>query len=76
LERALQVVASVDPAPDIVFQPVTPIAALDDRLKNLENGARVLPPPPARLAAWWEWSRRKVPVVKIIPQMHPIWGLP
>lgn len=76
LERAFQLAASIEPVPVVVLQPVTPVAELADRLAGKNGPPSVLPPPPARLAAWWEWSRRKLPAVKLIPQMHPIWGMP
>lgn len=76
LERAFSLAAAAEPVPTVVLQPVTPIAELESRLAGREKGAAVSPPPPARLAGWWEWSRRKLPSVKMIPQMHPIWGVP
>jgi organic radical activating enzyme len=76
MERALRLAASVLPAPALILQPVTPVAPLADRLAARAVAARVLPPPPARVAAWWEQARRRLPAVKVIPQMHPLWGVP
>jgi 7-carboxy-7-deazaguanine synthase len=75
LERAFALAAAADPVPPVILQPVTPIAELEGRLAGADKGL-VSPPTPARLAGWWEWSRRKLPLVKIIPQMHPVWGMP
>lgn len=79
LERALRVALSVDPVPVVVLQPVTSIQDLSQRLAGsagAEKKALLSPPSPARLVALWEWARRKLPDVRIVPQMHPIWGLP
>lgn len=76
LERAFQVAASIDPMPPVILQPVTAVAELSARLEKNAGPPTVMPPPPARLAAWMDWARRKLPAVKLIPQMHPIWGLP
>ncbi len=76
VDRALGLAASAATAPLVVLQPATPIAPLDDRLARRDGTARVVPPPPARIAAWWEEARRRLPRVAIIPQMHPLWGMP
>jgi 7-carboxy-7-deazaguanine synthase len=75
LERAFQLALAADPAPAVVLQPATPIADLKERLAGAPHKI-IQPPPPARLVAWWDWARRKLPGVKLIPQMHPIWGVP
>lgn len=76
LARAFQVIASVEPVPAVVLQPVTPLGELAARLDGRADGPLVMPPPSARVVAWWEWARRKLPDVRLSPQMHPIWGVP
>jgi len=77
-EQAVNLLASRDPAPTLVLQPVTPIAALDERLGNrAPNGhPKLTPPSPHHLLDWLEMSRQRLPDVRLIPQMHPLWGLP
>jgi hypothetical protein len=75
MEKTVALAASADPAPLLVLQPVTPAAPLLDRLAG--RAAPVEPgPAPAKIAAWWDAARRRLPAVKIIPQMHPLWGMP
>jgi 7-carboxy-7-deazaguanine synthase len=75
LERAFQIAASIEPVPTVVLQPVTALPDLAARLEK-RAGTLVLPPSPGRVAGWWEWARRKLPDVRLIPQMHPVWGMP
>jgi organic radical activating enzyme len=76
LETAVNLLSQLTPPPTLVLQPVTPIATLGQRQQTAPAPARIAPPPPERLVAWWDWARQRLPVVKLIPQMHPIWGLP
>ena len=73
--RVIQLLAGLDPIPPLVFQPVTAISDLEARLKK-ETGPDGRPPAPHRLVSWWETARQKLPHVKVISQMHPIWGMP
>lgn len=74
--RTLELAASADPAPTLVLQPVTTIEDLVPRLEGKSGAEKIAPPPAARLAAWWEEARRRLPDARLIPQLHPIWGLP
>ena len=80
LERCFRIAEDADPVPAVVLQPVTAVTRLEARIKR-ETGRRsadgpwVLPPPPSRLQILWERFRRRLPDVRIIPQMHPIWGV-
>jgi 7-carboxy-7-deazaguanine synthase len=77
-ETAVNLLLRLTPVPPLVLQPVTAIADLEGRLQEADAVAvvQILPPAPARLVGFWDWARQRVPVVKLIPQMHPIWGLP
>ncbi|MBL0058874.1 MAG: 7-carboxy-7-deazaguanine synthase QueE [Elusimicrobia bacterium] len=78
METAVNLLSRLTPVPPLVLQPVTPIADLDVRFQDPGSAApmQILPPPPARLVGFWDWARQRIPVVKLIPQMHPAWGLP
>lgn len=78
MDTAVNLLARLTPVPPLVLQPVTPIAELEGRLQEAESVAvvQVLPPAPARLVGFWDWARQRLPIVKLIPQMHPVWGLP
>ncbi len=78
MEETVNLLQRLTPTPPLVLQPVTPILDLECRLQDAPSAspAQIAPPPPARIAAWWDWARQKLPVVKLIPQMHPVWGLP
>ncbi len=78
MDTAVNLLARLSPVPPLVLQPVTPIPALEARLQASESTpvGHVLPPAPARLVGFWDWARQRLPVVKLIPQMHPVWGLP
>lgn len=78
IATAVNLLARLTPVPPLVLQPVTPIAELEGRLQNAESSTvgHVGPPAPARLVSFWDWARQRLPVVKLIPQMHPVWGMP
>ena len=77
LEMAVNLLSRLNPVPPLVLQPVTAIADLASRLPDTGAAAvQINPPEPARLAGFWEWARQRIPTVKLIPQMHPIWGVP
>jgi 7-carboxy-7-deazaguanine synthase len=78
IDTAVNLLARLSPVPPLVLQPVTPIPELEGRLQEAESVAvvQVLPPAPAQLVGFWDWARQRLPVVKLIPQMHPVWGLP
>jgi 7-carboxy-7-deazaguanine synthase len=78
IETAVSLLSRLTPVPPLVLQPVTPIADLEGRLQETDAVAtvQILPPAPARLVGFWDWARQRIPVVKLIPQMHPIWGVP
>lgn len=78
LEEAVKLVAAAKPVPVLVLQPVTPVRELEKRLAGLSpNGdAPLVPPPPHRLVTLWEGARQRLPDVRLIPQLHPLWGMP
>lgn len=89
VRRALDMVSSVDPGLCVVLQPVTPIADLEHRLAAAAGGRpvlsgwagksgapRLVPPAPDRLARWWTAAEEKLSDVRVVPQMHPVWGMP
>lgn len=78
IETAVNLLSRLTPVPPLVLQPVTPIADLEGRLQEAESVAavQILPPSPARLVGFWDWARHRIPVVKLTPQMHTIWGMP
>lgn len=77
-ETAVNLLSRLTPPPPLVLQPVTPVADLESRLQEAGTvaAARVVPPAPARLVGFWEWARPRLPLVKLVSQMHPLWGLP
>jgi organic radical activating enzyme len=75
-ERAVRLLAEAQPVPLLVLQPVTPTTELTDRLAGRADGKRLVPPPPHRLLSLWDAARHRLPDVRLIPQMHPVWGLP
>jgi organic radical activating enzyme len=80
LERSFRIAAAADPIPAVVLQPATAIVDLEARILRGKDGLSpdgpwVLPPSPSRLQQMWERFRRRLPDVRIIPQMHPIWGV-
>jgi organic radical activating enzyme len=84
MENVVKLLAASSPVPTLVLQPVTAVELLDVRLNPGErmdtpsatSERNVRPPSPARVMALWEWSRQRLPSVKLIPQMHPMWGVP
>jgi len=78
LETAIHLLSRLTPVPPLILQPVTPIADLQSRQSGGDSVAsvQIVPPAPERLVTWWDWARQKLPTVKIVPQMHPLWGLP
>lgn len=78
IDRTVHLLLSLNPVPPLVLQPVTPISDLAFRVADAQSAApaQILPPPPYRVVTWWDWARQRLPVAKLIPQMHPVWGLP
>jgi 7-carboxy-7-deazaguanine synthase len=74
-EASLRLLAAADPVPALILQPVTAVEDLESRLKGGSAGP-VRPPPPHRIIQWWELARQRLPDVRLVPQMHPVWGLP
>jgi len=89
-QRAVNLLASANPAPPLIIQPATPIEYLADRLgggpgANNEAAAAtagpregkrlVSPPSQERLAAFYDGARQLLKDVRISPQMHPVWGV-
>lgn len=78
LARALDLLAGLDPVPPLILQPVTAIAALESRLRArpAEAAAFVRPPSADRVAVFFKTARARLPRVAVVPQMHPVWGVP
>lgn len=78
IEDTLSLLTRLSPVPPLVLQPVTPISDLSFRLQDAQSTAplQVRPPSPPKMVTWWEWAKQKVPMVKMIPQLHPVWGMP
>jgi 7-carboxy-7-deazaguanine synthase len=77
-ERAVALVSAQNPVPPVILQPVTPVEELARRLNGDTNGqnARLIPPPPNQMVKWWDWALHRLPDVRLIPQLHPMWGVP
>jgi len=63
LRRAVTLIAGVRPGIPLILQPATPWGA-----------ARSIPL--ARLASWWDLASRQLSDVRILPQIHRLWGIP
>jgi len=63
LRRAVTLIAGVRPGIPLVLQPATPWGAASSI-------------PLARLASWWDLASRQLPDVRILPQIHRLWGIP
>ena len=63
LRRAVTLIAGVRPDIPFVLQPATPWG----------TAASI---PLARLASWWDLASRELPDVRILPQIHRLWGIP
>jgi organic radical activating enzyme len=76
IQTALDLLASLPEIPPLVLQPVTAIAALDSRLAGRTDGPRVAPPSPENLGRWRSLAQARLPEVRVLPQLHPLWGVP
>jgi len=63
LRRAVTLIAGVRPGIPLVLQPATPWGTSSSI-------------PMARLASWWDLASRQLPDVRILPQIHRLWGIP
>jgi organic radical activating enzyme len=63
LQRAVTLIAGVQPSIPLVLQPATPWGSASSI-------------PLARLASWWGLASRRLPDVRILPQIHRLWGIP
>ena len=63
LLEAVRLVEEVSAEIPFILQPATPFAG-------------VRPPDPGRVLSWWGKSRAILKHVFLIPQWHPLWGLP
>ena len=61
--RAVDVVAASDPSLCFVLQPVTPLG-------------ESLAPSAAQMLGWTRTAKEKLSDVRVIPQMHKLWGIP
>jgi organic radical activating enzyme len=62
LQQGVALVAAVRPDIPLVLQPATP-------------WGRAGSIPLERLASWWAWTARRLSDVRIIPQVHRLWGI-
>jgi len=62
VKRAVDLISGVRPQTPLVLQPATPVP-------------RVPSVPLPRLLSWWEWARQRLPDVRVLPQIHPLWGI-
>lgn len=69
-EQAVACVAEHAPRLPLVLQPATPVPSLRG------DGSMVRPAPPARLMEFVALARERLSDVRIVPQWHPVWGLP
>jgi len=69
VRKAVELVADARPRPPLVLQPVTPV-------RDRRHGGALRPPSPERLAAIFKYARRRLSDVRLVPQMHRLWGLP
>lgn len=78
IAESVRLLRSLDPVPPLVLQPVTPIPDLIFRLQDAQSATPpyVRPPSPHRVAMMMDYARQRLPLVKLVAQMHPIWGLP
>ena len=60
--RGVDLVATVRRATPLILQPATPWGPV----KSI---------PLARLTSWWDWATRQLKDVRIIPQVHRLWGI-
>jgi organic radical activating enzyme len=63
LRRAVTLIAGVRPDIPLVLQPATAWGTASSI-------------PLARLASWWGLATRRLPDVRILPQIHRLWGIP
>jgi organic radical activating enzyme len=77
LKVAFRLVAARSRKISVVLQPVTPIAPLAKRLRGKGSLAEdsIRPPTPDQLSGWLALAKKSHLDVRIIPQMHPIWGI-
>jgi organic radical activating enzyme len=81
MARATTLLAAARPVPPLVLQPATvvpeiPTGAGTRRGNGSPVARRVSPPSPKRIEAWKEFARRRLIDVRVLPQMHPLWGVP
>ena len=63
VRRAVTLIAGESPGTPLVLQPATAWGSA----KSI---------PLARLASWWTLASRQLPDVRILPQIHRLWGIP
>lgn len=63
VKRAAELVRAEAPEAPFLLQPATPFAG-------------VRPPDPRRVLAWSQELRAGLPQTAVVPQWHPLWGLP
>jgi hypothetical protein len=80
MARAIALLAAARPVPPLVLQPVTAVPGIrpgagSRRANGFPKARRVSPPSPERVEAWREFASRRLPDVRVLSQMHPLWGV-
>ncbi len=83
VQRACELMAAHSRDIPLVLQPVTPIPVLSSRWPSRAAGTRgsrppmpVRPPEPMAVLRWFDLAKRWLSDVRIIVQLHPLWGVP
>lgn len=69
-DRVVDLLAEVAPHLPLYLQPATPAASLR------KAGTTVRPIPPRRAVEFYHGARSRLRFVRVVPQWHPVWGLP
>jgi organic radical activating enzyme len=88
MARAIDLLSAARPVPPLVLQPATVVADIPRAEKRgqhthlpvgemsmLSRAPGASPPSPKRTEAWKEFAQRRLTDVRVLPQMHPLWGV-
>jgi 7-carboxy-7-deazaguanine synthase len=85
LQQAFALIAARSRKTPVVLQPVTEILPLSQRFPSPDAGggkngkgkkAWICPPEPTKVSAWLTLAQRDLSDVRVLPQRHPLWGIP
>jgi organic radical activating enzyme len=78
MARVVELLAGLNPVPPLILQPVTALPPLESRRAGTPGAAAqfVRPPTADRVGDFFKTTRARLPRVVVIPQMHPVWGVP